>query len=519
MTTRTENAEREVKLSAPREFRLPDLHELGLGTVRLPVQALSTSYFDTEDLRLWERRITLRHRVGEDEGNGLWTVKLPGEAAHHEIDRTELSWPGGLGQVPTEAVALLRGIVRRQSLKPVTVLEAMRTRVLLRHHGTPVGEIDDDTVTVASGGRAGRTFRQIEFEFDSGSQGPPPDPTVLEKILTAMRGAGAYVDLEQKFAIALGIHTRRGSVPATKFDRHTTLGTLVQQTLEDEFDRMLDFDVLLRLDPTNPSEHAIHQARVATRRLRSNLKTFGPVLDPVWVRHTRSELKWLGAVFGAVRDIDVLDNRLQAAGSTALEIRGAEELRSKLGTLRREASEALDHALRSDRYLDLLDRLHAGACTPRFHSNPQSDQTNPVAYGPDDLARNVLPQLLGTHWKKLRRRVKKAGRTPSDTQLHRIRIGSKQLRYGAELAEPVLGKAARRTARHAEDIQTILGDHHDSVSAVAWLEQIPVGGTSEASFVAGAKAAEARREQFESRQKWLRAWKALHHGSRTDWLQ
>ena len=52
----TINAEREVKLNAPRKFELPDLHELGLGAVRLPVQSLSTSYFDTEDLRLWNER-------------------------------------------------------------------------------------------------------------------------------------------------------------------------------------------------------------------------------------------------------------------------------------------------------------------------------------------------------------------------------------------------------------------------------------------------------------------------------
>ena len=65
VTPTSVNNEHEVKLSANPDYRLPDLHELGLGTVQLPTQTLSTSYFDTEDLRLWRRRITLRHRLGE----------------------------------------------------------------------------------------------------------------------------------------------------------------------------------------------------------------------------------------------------------------------------------------------------------------------------------------------------------------------------------------------------------------------------------------------------------------------
>jgi CHAD domain-containing protein len=175
--------------------------------------------------------------------------------------------------------------------------------------------------------------------------------------------------------------------------------------------------------------------------------------------------------------------------------------------------------LRSERYLSLLDRLDAGTSQPRFYVSPQSTEAGGREVEPTDLARRALPRLLGPHWRKLRRRVRKAGSTPSDAQLHRIRIASKQLRYGAELAEPVLGKTARRTARRAEDIQTILGDHHDSVTAVEWLEQIPADSTTGASFVAGGKATDARRRQLESRQQWEHAWDRLNSGTVTDWLR
>ena len=132
MTPTSLNIEREVKLSADPEYRLPDLHELGLGTLQLPAQTLTTSYFDTEDLRLWRRKITLRHRLGEGGQAGTWTLKLQGEGVLDVVNRTELSWPGQPDDIAPEARRLLRGIVRRQALERVVVLESTRRRVLVR---------------------------------------------------------------------------------------------------------------------------------------------------------------------------------------------------------------------------------------------------------------------------------------------------------------------------------------------------------------------------------------------------
>jgi CHAD domain-containing protein len=510
------NEEREVKFRASVELELPDLRGLGLGVVQLPPQTLSTSYYDTPDLRLWEQRITLRHRLGEGDGTGTWTLKLPGKPTRSGIDRTELSWPGGPGEIPPEATELTRGIVRRQVLERVVVLEAERRRAMVRSGGLPLGEIDDDTVAVADGGRTGFTFRQIEFELASGPEGPHIDPSTIDTVLTAMKRAGADVDHEQKFARAVG--TAAAHRPATNVGRRSTLGSVVEHALGGQLARLLQFDVHLRLAAENPAERAVHQARVATRRLRSDLKTFGPVLDPVWTRRTRPELQWLGALLGAVRDVDVLAKRVSTPGGTALGSRGQDELRSRLAARRRASSEELARALRSDRYLNLLDRLHSGARSPRFFPHERAQKTTRPRLEPDALARDALPPLLGRHWKKLRRRVTKAGSTPADAELHRIRIGSKQLRYGAQVAAPVMGKRARRTARRAEDVQTLLGDHHDSVTALEWLERIPASGSTEASFVAGGLAAEARRQQADLRHEWRRAWDALDRDHTMRWL-
>src|SRR6476646_10762603 len=72
-----------------------------------------------------------------------------------------------------------------------------------------------------------------------------------------------------------------------------------------------------RLDAHEPAlwterdPEALHQARVATRRLRSDLGTLGCFVDESWALHLRAELRWFGAELGQVRDVEVLRERLR----------------------------------------------------------------------------------------------------------------------------------------------------------------------------------------------------------------
>jgi len=264
----------------------------------------------------------------------------------------------------------------------------------------------------------------------------------------------------------------------------------------------LDHDWRLRSAVNRTAPEDIHQARVATRRLRSDLSTFAVVLDPVWVRHVRKDLKWLGSALGDARDADVLDRRLEGA---------PEELHLELARERTGADERISTVLASDRYLHLLDRLHAAANHPPFVVGEDG-------IGAEDAAREVLPVVVGARWHALRRQVRKSGHHPSDRRLHRIRIKSKQLRYAAEAAAPVIGKPARRTAKAAEKLQTLLGEHHDAVTAESWLRRQAQHGISPAgAFEAGRMAAEQHRLQHKLRRRWRRTWKPLAPPKRTRW--
>ena len=77
--------------------------------------------------------------------------------------------------------------------------------------------------------------------------------------------------------------------------------------------------------------------------------------------------------------------------------------------------------------------------------------------------------IAGTAFGRLRTRVAKLGRTPSDDKLHATRILAKKARYAADVAVPVVGKPAAKLAKALGKLQDVLGDLHDCAVAEAWL--------------------------------------------------
>ena len=502
--------EREVKLAADRRYSLPDLRDLVKRTVRLPEQQLLATYFDTPDFRLWTRKITLRHRIGEEEGIGTWTLKLPQPGSGPTLDRTELEWVGSPDFVPDQVTEILHGIVRRAPLQKITSLETIRHRLILQgRKQILLAELDDDMVTIHGGPHDGGRFRQIEVELDEA------DEDLLERCIDRLCEAGAWIDDRgPKLAHALDDADAEGR-HSPSLGPKSTMADLVRASIQIGFDRILDHEYLLRLYDEDPPPEAIHQTRVAARRLRSDLQTFKAVLDPLWVRHTRSELKWLGGELGLVRDVDVLGQHLDLSRSPTMgDTKGTTGLREQLQDQRSTAVERATDALQSERYLLLLDKLHAALERP-----PLLDTRTGRGGGirPSQRASKALPKVVKRPWKKLRKEVRGAGPEPTDLQLHEIRIGAKRLRYAAEAAEPVVGKRARRLAATAEGLQTHLGEHHDAVVAEAWLRKQAKGASSKVAFSAGILAGEQIRRQHLYRKDWQTGWEKVDRRAR-QWL-
>jgi CHAD domain-containing protein len=244
---------------------------------------------------------------------------------------------------------------------------------------------------------------------------------------------------------------------------------------------------------------AVHAARVAIRRLRSDLKMLAPTLDGETTDALRTELGWLAEQLAPVRDADVLRDRFRRriAGS-GLELAAARVLLDELERERSDAHHRLIEAMGSPRYAATIDRLVEAGSSP------------PVRPGDADRPARSLGSLMDAPWASLSRRARKLGEGSSDASLHAVRIRAKRVRYASEALAPVFGKAASRFAAAAERLQDRLGDHQDAVVAVGWLSSHAVGSDDPGvAFAAGRLAEQEAADRRRARERWPRAWDRL----------
>jgi CHAD domain-containing protein len=286
----------------------------------------------------------------------------------------------------------------------------------------------------------------------------------------------------------------------------TTAGEVLRRAIGLSVIRLIRHDPVIRLDA---DAEGVHQARVATRRLRSDLRTFRSLVDRDWSSALRDELGWLAGVLGTVRDGDVLLARLRtdAAALPGDERRDTGAVLTTLDKERNEAYAALLDALRSRRYGNLLDALVAAANAPAFGDRAGAP------------AAEVVPELVRGPWKKLDERLEALGSAPSDEQLHALRIRTKRARYAAEAAFPVVGKPARELAKAAARLQSVLGDLNDAVVTAARLEAWAVSARSPvAARGAEALASRERAQAERARGAWPAAARELTSPGLRRWM-
>jgi len=204
----------------------------------------------------------------------------------------------------------------------------------------------------------------------------------------------------------------------------------------------------------------IHQTRVAMRRIRSNLRTFRLLLDPGWGTTLRAELAWYGNELGRSRDLDVLAAVIGDRGPEVLDPDEVARMLAVVDWRRAEVAEQLAAVQAGARRFRLSEQMLALWDGPAFKAKA------------DRPATDVLPAMLQRSWHDLRGAARTARKDPSDAHLHQLRIRLKDLRYGSETLALVVGGPARKTARAAERLQSKLGDLHDSVFAIGWLEAL-----------------------------------------------
>jgi CHAD domain-containing protein len=493
-------AEREIKLGAAPSFRLPDFTDVETGTEveSAPARRISATYFDTDDLRLTRWGISLRHRSSDG-----WTVKLPQPSDGAMLVREEVVFSGDPRRPPQQAVDLVRAFLRTAALRPQVRLRTVRRQTTLRDADrSQLAEVVDDDVAVLDGRRIAARFRELEVEIADETQLP-----LLDVLVARLRQSGAGApDPTPKVVRALGPRaTQPPEISVAALGADASIADVVRRAVAASVDRLVRHDPIVRLDT---DIEGVHQARVATRRLRSDLRTFRSVLDPEPTRLLRDELRWLAGNLGAVRDRDVLLARLhdRAAALSASDGSGLRRAFETLATERGRAYDELLATLRSDRYLALLDRLIDEANEP------------PLLPGSEVAAELALPPLVTGPLRRLAKQMQGLGDEPADDELHAARIRTKRARYAVEAATPVLGKRARVVAAAAAKLQDVLGEYRDAVAAERWLDDRARETRSvREAFAAGKLAGLERAEQERALARWRKAWKTLSAARPREW--
>lgn len=392
-------------------------------------QTLDAVYYDTPERDLAANRITLRRRTGGPDAG--WHLKLPaGPDARTEV-RAPLD-DGEQHHVPPELLDVVLAIVRDRAVSPVARISTTRHVQLLHGLGDAViAEFCDDQVAAgqgADGSIGGLRWREWELEL----VGDETDAELMDHVSERLFDVGATrAGVGSKLARVL--RTSPKALPSEPLHR----------ALAEQIGELLVWDRAVRAE----TDDAVHQMRVTARKIRSLLQaspdSFGltgdaPIID---------ELRELGNVLGVARDAEVLAERYRDALDDVPPelVRGP--IRERLvGDAEQRYRSGLRHALaamRLPRYFRLLDGLDA------LIAESQSTEHRPAA------------TTVAAAGKKVRKAAKTArqadGEADRNDAIHRIRKRAKRLRYTAEATE------AKKVSKRAKKLQSLLGDHQDSV--------------------------------------------------------
>lgn len=199
---------------------------------------------------------------------------------------------------------------------------------------------------------------------------------------------------------------------------------------------------------------AIHDMRVAIRRLRTALRDLDGVVDERPLKGIKNDLKNIADMLGTIRDQDVAIIALEEfVGDAEKESVGAgvEEMIASFKGKRKRAHSKLEKDLGSIS----IDKLR-----DRFSKRIADSVSQPELFDTPKL-RDVAKVVIQMRLQKFRQ-MGDAIRQPLDAKkLHELRIAAKRLRYSIELFAGLCGDEISGFAPELAKLQSFLGDIHD----------------------------------------------------------
>ncbi|MDQ3374459.1 MAG: CHAD domain-containing protein [Acidobacteriota bacterium] len=210
----------------------------------------------------------------------------------------------------------------------------------------------------------------------------------------------------------------------------------------------------------------VHGMRVASRRLRSALRDFLPLLKKRPLRRVRKKLKEIADALGAVRDQDVAILALENLQAVAAIDETGEQIKEGIETLLVERRAARERA-RANLTKTLADTNIAGleqdftaALDKAFRKNKRGCVVSFNEAGREAVAASLeeLCDLGASVYEPF-----------NIEKLHEMRIAAKRLRYAVELFTACWGAKVEPFAAEIATMQSLLGEVHD---CDVWLESL-----------------------------------------------
>ena len=472
---------------------------------RGPAFPMHADYYDTDELTLFRWRMTLRRREGGlDQG---WHLKIPvagGAAGDRDEVRLELS-----EHVPARLGDIVSPLIVEKPFKAQVIVETLRTPAsIVDSTGRMLAEVVDDRVTVRLPGMPDSHFREIEVEAADADD--PASLACMQHVVDQFLAAGGSLGTSSKAASALGTRASgECDVPEPKLpSSHVMAVDVIRYAIGHGVRALMLADVDVRRDAPD----AAHQMRVAARRLRSFLHTYGDFFDPKWAARISDELAWVASELGAIRDTEVLLERLlDHAGSLEEDdaARVSEFLTARVGQRLQSARSSALAALRSDRHQYLLEDLIDAA---------QNPSALPIAYA--DYSES-MQRLATAAWDQFRHAVRELDIDTPAAEWHHARILAKRARYAMDALAPLEGKAVKRFAHELAIATGLLGIHQDAFVAQEALRSLASAPTTPGSvgLLLGRLFAFESDEEILDRYRFMEAWPDIKKAARkVEWL-
>ncbi|MGH7156115.1 MAG: CHAD domain-containing protein, partial [Acetobacteraceae bacterium] len=392
-----------------------------------------TTYFDTPEFTLTGHGYSLRIRADgmqriqtlKSAGNGLDVVFPTGAFQRGEWEHPVTGETPDLAALAGTPAAEALQSIGPHALHPVFVTDIHRCSRKLQLPNGAVVEAALDRGTIEADGLSA-PVSELELELKQGETG------ALFRLAIELAGSVPLV-LEPLSKADRGLHLRGRAGPSPRtaapiaFDPEAGTAAAFRAIISSALAHFVRNMAAAR----DGDAEGVHQLRVATRRLRAALMLFRPHLRGKAAAGFNDELRRIGRICGAARDLDVFLHETLPAARKHVGEEGWLDLLEEVAAPHRGAAQA-----------ELRRELDGPACTRLILGLSgwiEDGLTDPTLLGDEVFQRPIAGiDLLS----RMERKVAKQGRGighASAADLHELRKAIKKLRYSIEFLAPLYG--------------------------------------------------------------------------------